>query len=98
MNKINEVKEIKDNLQVDTTECELLKIQVNDINSKEIEISGRLDVSTSFCTMRVMKDSTFQFIDKITENGLYTVDVIGFNSIKISTSGTVSGYISTVLK
>jgi len=98
MNKIKEVQQIQNNLQIDTTECELLKIQIDNINEKEIQIQGRVFVNASFCDINIMEDSTYKFIKKITEDGLYTVDVAGFNSIKFSTSGDVSGYVSSVLK
>ena len=97
MNKIKEVQQIQNNLQIETTDCELLKIQVNNINSQEIEIQGRVDVSSPFCSIRAMKDSTFTFLNKINENGLYTVDVMGLNSVKVIIPGDVEGYISVVL-
>lgn len=85
---------------LDTTMSDILKIQIEGTGSCNIKVYGQLTNSIDFSEIAIVRDVDYCLINSILERGIYTVSIEGLNRIKIevnSISGEITGYVSEVV-
>jgi len=89
----------EDEIILDTTMSDMLKIQVEGSGSCDIKVYGQLTNLIDFSELAIIRDVDYGLINSISEKGIYTVSTEGCKNIKIeinSIQGELMGYICEV--
>lgn len=70
---------------INFTRSDLLKIQVSGDGNCDIKIYGKINPISNYEQMSIIRDSDYNFIDNITQKGVYTISATGYYEIKIET-------------
>lgn len=92
MNSIEYIKEIIPNMIVDVTNNDIAKIQIESITG-ELKIKARISPELEFQDVMLI-DGNYDFVEKTTKAGFYTIDTMGCNAIQIECDGDIKGFIS----
>lgn len=93
MNTIKFSKEIVPNEIIDVSNSEVVRIQIKEIEGS-LKIKARINPEIDFTDIKIIEDSTYDFIDEITAIGFYTLDTMGYNSIMINCDKNIKGFIN----
>ncbi len=104
--RIRNIKEIfkdaipEEEIILDTTMSDMVKIQIEGSGSCNIKVYGQLTNLIDFSEVAIIRDIDYSLINSISEKGVYTVSAEGFRNIKIevnSIAGEMTGYVSEVV-
>jgi hypothetical protein len=70
--------------EIDFTKSDMLKIQVIGNGICQIKVYGKIAKGIDYSEVGILRDCDYNFIDTITEKGIYTVSATGYQTIKIS--------------
>lgn len=78
--------------EIDFTRSDILKIQVSGEGVCSIKVYGKIenDKDIDFAPMAIIQDVDYDFIDTITQKGVYTVSATGYKRLKIDVESTVA--------
>ena len=93
MNNIKDLKNIKPNLIMDVVSCDIAKLQIDEIGSTLI-VKAKVSPDSAFSQIEIYDDNDDVEIAEIIKGGMYTIDVAGYNVIKLECGNDIKGVIS----
>ena len=93
MNNIKDFKNIKPNLIMDVVSCDIAKLQIDEIGSTLI-VKAKVSPDSAFSQIEIYDDNDDVEVAEIIKVGMYTIDVAGYNVIKLECGNDIKGVIS----
>lgn len=78
----------------ETSFCEMANIQCENLSGGSITVSGKLVGASDYTTLALIDNASFDLVSSISTNGLYSVDIVGIDSMKVDINGATAGTIS----